>query len=59
MAELGTGNQSMKAVSGHSKDNEVAHYTAQADQRRMADDAIAALARWERARDAIGVTVGE
>lgn len=48
MAELGTANQSMKAVSGHSKDNEVAHYTAQADQRRMADDAIAALARWEK-----------
>jgi integrase len=47
MAELGAGNQTMKAISGHSKDNEVARYTAEANQRSMADDAIAALTRWE------------
>ena len=52
MAELDMGNQTMKAVSGHSKDNEVAHYTAAANQQRMADAAILALARWERAEEA-------
>lgn len=48
MAELGAGNQTMKAVSGHSRDDEVALYTAAADQRRMADDAIGQLAKWEK-----------
>lgn len=47
LAELNQGNQTMKAVSGHSKDEEVALYTAKADQRRMADDAISILAHWE------------
>jgi integrase len=48
MAELGMGNQTMKAVSGHSKDDEVALYTAAANQRKMADGAIRALSRWEK-----------
>lgn len=47
MADLQMPNQQMKKVSGHSKDDEVAHYTASADQMRLADDAITALARWE------------
>ena len=48
MAELGLGNQTMKALSGHTKDDEVARYTAAASQKRMAEDAIAVLAQWER-----------
>lgn len=47
MAELGLSNQSMKAVSGHEKDTEVARYTAAANQVRLADDAMIRLARWE------------
>jgi hypothetical protein len=47
MAELNQGNQTMKAVSGHRKDEEVARYTEAANQRSMADDAIGVLARWE------------
>jgi len=47
MAELNQGNQTMKAVSGHRKDEEVARYTEAANQRSMADDAIGILARWE------------
>jgi integrase len=48
MAELGMGNQTMKAMSGHTKDDEVALYTAAADQRRMAKAAIASLSKWEK-----------
>lgn len=48
LAELHMGNQSLKSVSGHSGDDEVATYTRDVDQRRMADEAIAALSRWER-----------
>lgn len=47
MAELGMSNQSMKSVSGHSTDQEVARYTRAADQQRMADAAIGSLSRWE------------
>ena len=47
MAELDMGNQTMKSMSGHSKDDEVARYTREANQKRMADSAVAALARWE------------
>ena len=50
MAELNQGNQTMKAVSGHRKDEEVARYTEAANQRSMADDAIGILARWEKER---------
>ncbi len=48
MAELHFGNQSLKSVSGHSGDAEVATYTRAVDQRRMADDAIRAIATWEK-----------
>lgn len=47
LAELGMSNQSLKSVSGHSGDAEVALYTRAADQKHMATDAISALARWE------------
>lgn len=47
MAELHLGNQTLKSVSGHSGDDEVATYTREVDQQRMADDAISALAGWE------------
>jgi integrase len=47
LAELHMGNQSLKAVSGHSRDEEVATYTREVNQSRMADHAIAALSRWE------------
>lgn len=51
MAELDMGNQTMKAMSGHSKDDEVARYTREANQKRMADVAVARLATWEKTRD--------
>lgn len=47
LAELGMNNQSLKSLSGHSGDAEVALYTRAADQKRMATEAISALARWE------------
>lgn len=57
MAELGLGNQTMKAVSGHSKDDEVALYTAAANQKRMARDAIIALSEWEMSNPAAGLDI--
>jgi integrase len=47
MAELEMGNQTMKAVSGHTKDDEVARYTAAANQMKLADSAIAQVSKWE------------
>lgn len=43
MAELGLSNQLIKSITGHSTDSEVARYTKNADQSRMADDAMTAL----------------
>jgi len=48
LAELDIGNQTMKSMSGHTKDDEVALYTAAANQKRMADSAIARLSKWEK-----------
>jgi hypothetical protein len=48
MADLDMSNQTLKAVSGHSNDAEVAHYTRSADQMHMADNAISALAKREK-----------
>jgi integrase len=45
-AELGLSNQSIKSVTGHRNDSEVALYTAAAEQRAMARDAIDRLAAW-------------
>lgn len=47
MAELHMGNQSLKSVSGHKNDSEVATYTREVDQMAMADTAMAALSDWE------------
>ena len=47
MADLNLGNQTMKAISFHSGDDEVALYTRDANQKRLADDAISALSAWE------------
>lgn len=51
LAEFGVSQQGIKAVSLHSGDAEVAVYTRAADQQRMAETAIRALAAWERGRD--------
>jgi len=45
MAELNLSNQLIKSITGHSTDSEVARYTKNADQARMADDAMTALER--------------
>lgn len=47
MAELGLSQQTLKSISGHSGDDEVALYTREADQQRLAESAIRALAAWE------------
>lgn len=47
MAELELPNKTMKSVSGHSKDDEVARYTEAANQERLAEGAIKRLAEWE------------
>jgi len=51
MADLDMANRTLKAVSGHRKDEMVSLYTEGANQARLADDAIAMLARWESNRD--------
>ena len=48
MAELEMPNRTMKSVSGHSKDDEVARYTEAANQARLAEDAIRRLVEWEK-----------
>lgn len=47
MAELEMPNKTMKSVSLHSKDDQVALYTAAANQAKLADSAIGQLAEWE------------
>ncbi|OQW45370.1 MAG: integrase [Proteobacteria bacterium SG_bin6] len=47
MAELEMPNQTMKAVSGHAKDDEVARYARAASQERLAKGALERLAEWE------------
>lgn len=47
MAEIETPNASMKSVSGHSKDDEVARYIEAANQERLAKGAIDKLVQWE------------
>ena len=46
-AELELGNQSLKSMSGHTEDSEVALYTASASQRRLADSALTQISEWE------------
>ncbi|CAN5147818.1 hypothetical protein BH10PSE12_BH10PSE12_17030 [soil metagenome] len=47
MAELGMSSQTLKPVSGHSRDEEVALYTRAANQKKMAEAAMAMLSSWE------------
>lgn len=47
MAELDIGNQGIKSVTLHSRDEEVTRYTAGADQKRLARDAIGKVSEWE------------
>ena len=47
MANLQISNQGMKAISLHSKDDEVALYTRDANQSMLADHAIATVSQWE------------
>lgn len=51
MAEQGMANRTIKAVSGHSKDEMVSLYTEGANAVQLADDAIAMLSNWESNRD--------
>ncbi len=48
MAEIGLSNQLIKSITGHSKDDEIARYTAEADQVVMADEAMRRLVAWEK-----------
>lgn len=45
MAELGLSNQLIKSITGHSSDSEVARYTRDAEQERMAELAMQSLAK--------------
>lgn len=47
LAELKASNKMMKSVSGQTRDETLNEYIASADQKRLADSAITALARWE------------
>lgn len=47
MAELGLSNQLIKSITGHTSDSEVARYTRDAEQERMADLAMESLANRE------------
>lgn len=47
MAELEMANKSMKSISGQKRDETLAGYIEDANQVRLADSAITALARWE------------
>jgi hypothetical protein len=47
MAELEMANKSMKSVSGQTRDDTLAGYTATANQIALADRAIDVLSRWE------------
>lgn len=47
MAELEMANSPMKALSGQTRDETLAIYTAAANQKKLADMAITQLARWE------------
>lgn len=50
MAELGLSNQLIKSITGHSSDSEVARYTRDAEQERMADMAMEILANPQKSR---------
>lgn len=47
MAELGMSNQRIKSITGHSTDSEVSRYTRNADQARMAEEAMRHMEGWD------------
>ena len=47
MAKLEIANKTMKSVSGQTRDDTLAGYTATANQRTLADSAIDTLSQWE------------
>lgn len=51
-AERGLSNQSIKALTGHVTDSEVARYTRKASQETMADEAMGRLSDWDLANQA-------
>lgn len=55
MAELEMPNKTMKSVSGHTKDEEVARYTEAANQKRLAESAIKQLVEWEMSNPPSGL----
>lgn len=59
MAELEMPNKTMKSVSGHSKDEEVARYTEAANQEQLAAGAIKRLVDWEMSNPAPRLDVNE
>lgn len=58
MALAGAGNQGIKSVTGHSGDSEVALYTRDVDQTRLARDTMARLVEWELANRNPGLANG-
>ncbi|MFM7403428.1 MAG: tyrosine-type recombinase/integrase [Erythrobacter sp.] len=46
MAEMGLSNQLIKSITGHTSDNEVARYTRDAEQARMAELAMERMGNW-------------
>lgn len=48
-AQLHMPNQTIKAMTGHKRDEEVALYTRAVEQERLADEAMAALTAWDSA----------
>jgi hypothetical protein len=52
MAELEMTNKTMKSMSGHVGDDEIALYIESANQERLADAAIARLVAWEMSNPA-------
>jgi integrase len=55
MAEMGAGNQGIKSVTGHSGDAEVALYTREVDQKRLAQSTMTRLVEWEMANRNAGL----
>lgn len=55
MAELEMANKTMKSVSGQTRDDTLAGYTATANQRTLADSAIDTLSKWEMSNLGSGV----
>lgn len=53
MAEIDLSNQSIKSVTGHRTDSEVSRYTREAEQVKMAREAMARLSAWHLSNQAV------